>query len=95
MDCVELLPSFSHCVETVAREEFWSLTSRYMERKQEDEELERKLELLKVFLESTDFKQLRRESEKYLIQGKAVKFILYWEDNKPGYKMVITEERKS
>jgi len=73
MGGIELLPSLSHCIETVAREEFWSLVSKYMGSKQEDKELERKIELLKAFLESMDFGRLRRESEKHLMQGKTVK----------------------
>ena len=90
MDCIELMPSLSHCIETAAKEEFWSLVSRYTEAKQEDKELEKKLELLKAFLESMDFKKLRRESEKHLIQGKRVKFIIRWKKNKPGYDIVLS-----
>jgi len=90
MDCVELLPSFSHCIETVAREEFWNLVSKYMGSKQEDKELERKIELLKAFLESMDFEKLRSQSERYLTQGKTVKFIIYWEENIPNYDMIVS-----
>ncbi len=90
MDCIELMPSLSHCIETAAKEEFWSLVSRYTEAKQEDKELGKKLELLKAFLESMDFKKLRRESEKHLIQGKTVKFIIRWKENKPGYDIVLS-----
>jgi len=61
-----------------------------MEGEQEDKELERKSELLKAFLESADFRKLRRESEKHLIQGRTVKFIIYWEENKPNYDMIVS-----
>ena len=91
MGCIELLPSLSHCIETVAREEFWSLVNKYMESAQEDKEAAMNIELLKAFLESTDFKKLRRESEEYLTQQRAVKFIVYWEEGKPSYKMVVTK----
>jgi len=57
---------------------------------QEDKELQQRIELLKAFLESMDFKKLRRESESYLIQGKTVKFVIYWKENKPSYDMVVT-----
>jgi len=90
MNCIELFPSLSHCIETVAKEEYWDLVSKYMER-QEDKELEAKIELLKAFLESMDFKKLRRESEKYLIEGKVVKFVIYWKAGKPSYQMVLTK----
>lgn len=62
-----------------------------MESAQEDKEAERNIELLKAFLESADFKKLRRESEEYLTQGRAVKFIVYWEEGEPSYKMVVTK----
>ena len=90
MNCIELFPSLSHCIETVAKEEYWDLVSKYMER-QEDKELEAKIELLKAFLESMDFKKLRRESEKYLIEGKVFKFVIYWKAGKPSYQMVLTK----
>jgi len=90
MICVELFPSLSHCIETVAKEEYWSSVNKFMEDEQEDKELQQRIELLKAFLESMDFKKLRRESESYLIQGKTVKFIIYWKENKPSYDMVVT-----
>ena len=93
MYCVELFPSLSHCIETVAKEEFWNSVNRYME--SEDEELQEKIELLKAFLESMDFKKLRRESEPHLIKGKTVKFVIYWEEDKPSYEMVVTEKGES
>ena len=91
MDYIELIPSLSHCIETVAKEKYWSAVNKFMEGKQEDKELQQRIELLKAFLESTDFGKLRRESEKHLIQGKRVKFIVYWKEDKPSYDMVATE----
>ena len=61
-----------------------------MEDEQEDKELQQRIELLKAFLESVDFKKLRSQSERYLIQGKTVKFIIYWKENKPSYDMVAS-----
>ena len=52
-------------------------------------DLEEKLELLKLFLESTDFNKLRSEFEKHLVAGKKVKFILHLEEGKPKYEMKI------
>ncbi len=86
---MELFPSLSHCIETVAKEEYWGSVNRFMEGKQEDKELQSRIELLKAFLESMDFKKLRRESESYLIQGKTVKFVIYWKENKPSYEMLV------
>jgi hypothetical protein len=86
---IELTPTLAHCIETTARQEFSKTANEYMQRGGEDEELEEKIELLRAFLELTDFKELRRRSEKHLIEGKTVRFILYLEDGKPRYEMKV------
>jgi hypothetical protein len=85
---IELFPSLSHCIETTAKQEFWKSVDEYME-KQGDRQLEERIELLKAFLESVDFRELRCESEKHLVEGKKVTFVIRWEENKPHYKMVV------
>ncbi len=89
MDGIELFPSLSHCIETTAREEFWDSVNQYMEGGQKDKKLEERIELLKTFLESMDFKELRSQSERYLVEGKQVKFVISWKENKPSYEMVV------
>jgi hypothetical protein len=89
MDGIELFPSLSHCIETTAREEFWNSVNQYMESGQEDKKLEGRIELLKAFLESMDFKRLRSQSEKYLVEGSHVKFVISWKQGKPSYEMVV------
>ncbi len=91
MDCIELFPSLSHCIETTAMEEFWNSVNKYIEGAQEDKKTEAKIELLKAFLESMDFKKLRSQSEKHLVEGKTVKFIISWKQGKPSYEMVVTK----
>jgi len=91
MDGIELFPSLSHCIETTAREEFWNSVNQYMESGQEDKKLEEKIELLKVFLESMDFKKLRSQSERYLVERKRVKFIICWKANKLDCQMMVIE----
>jgi hypothetical protein len=89
MDDIELIPSLSHCIETTAREEFWNLVNQCMKGGQEDKKLEERIELLKAFLESMDFKKLRRQSERYLVEGKQVKFVISWKEGNPNYEMVV------
>jgi len=89
MDRVELFPSLSHCIETTAMEEFWNSVNKYMEDAQEDKKLEAKIELLKAFLESMDFKKLRSQSEKHLGERKTVKFVIRWKVGKPSYEMMV------
>ena len=88
---VELFPSLSHCIETTAREEFWNSVNQYTKGGQGDKNLEERIELLKAFLESMDFKKLRSQSERYLVEGKQVKFIISWKEGKLSYEMVVIE----
>lgn len=90
MCSIELVPSLSHCIETVAKEAYWNLVNKYMRNEPEDKELTRQIELLKAFLEMMDFGRLRSESEMHLVEGRTVKFIIYWQANKPSYDMVIS-----
>jgi hypothetical protein len=91
MDSIELVPSLSRCIETAARHEFWSSANQYMQGRRKDKKLEQKIELLKAFLESADFKKLRSDSETHLIQGRTVRFVIRWEEDKPSYEMLVTQ----
>jgi len=89
MDGIELFPNLSHCIETAAREEFWNAANQYMESGQKDKKLEERIKLLKAFLESMNFKKLRSQSERYLVEGKQVKFVISWKEGKPSYEMMV------
>ena len=75
-------------METKAKREYNQILGDLLN-KGEDVELGERLETLRLFLESTDFSKLRNEYEKYLIQGRVVKFIVYLEEGKPKYEMKI------
>jgi len=83
-----LEPELEACVETQVKREYNQTLSALLE-KGEEEKLTEKLEILRLFLESADFSQLRSESEKHLIAGRKVKFILYLVNGKPQYEMGI------
>jgi hypothetical protein len=85
---VELEPELAACVETKAKREYNNTLSELIN-KGEQEGLAEKFELLRLFLESTDFSQLRNEYEKHLIEGRRVKFILYLISGKPKYEIKI------
>jgi uncharacterized protein YukJ len=74
---VELIPDLSHCIETVAKREHTAVSKQLLASGQRNKELEEKLEVLKFFLETADFKKLRAESEKRLMEGRKVKFLVY------------------
>jgi hypothetical protein len=47
-----------------------------------------KMELLREFLETADFKTLRKQSDEYLLAGKNISFIIYRHKNALKYEMV-------
>ena len=75
-------------METQAKRQYNQVLSELLE-KGEQAELAQKLEMLRLFLETADFSKLRNESEKHLVEGRKVKFILYLEEGKPEYEMKI------
>jgi hypothetical protein len=83
---VELLPDLSHCIETVAKKEYEDTVRRFLAGGG-DVLLEERLSLLRDFLEEADFRELRRQSEEYLLQGRRVKFVLYREAGELRYKL--------
>jgi hypothetical protein len=86
---IELIPTLSHCVETVAKREYWKNVDEYLRNKKSNRKLEERIELLRSFLESADFVTLRRRSEKHLVGGKWVKFTLSIEDGKQRCEMSV------
>jgi len=88
MNQIELVPDLSHCIETVARREYENLAKTYLRADKGDSEFGEKIELLLSFLESADFRELRKQSESYLLKGQKIKFILCRERGKAKYKML-------
>jgi len=87
---LELVPDLSHCIETTAKKEYEEAVTEYLGKKEADTTtLEEKIELLCTFLQSADFKQLRRESERHLIQGRKIKFLLCPQGEKLHYEMLV------
>ena len=75
-------------METKAKRQY-NQTLGELLKKGEEEGLAERLETLRLFIESADFNKLRGESEKHLLEGKRVKFILHLEEGKPRYEMKI------
>jgi len=92
MQKIELVPDLTHCIETKAKKEYDAAVQKVLAGAPESEsnELEEKLETLRLFLETADFKTLRAESEKHLTAGKKVSFLVYLDNGAPGYDMKVT-----
>ena len=73
-------------METQAKRQYNQLVRRLLE-KGAEEELVEKAEILRLFLESADFNKLRAESEKHLLEGKKVRFIVHLDRSQLCYEM--------
>lgn len=91
MNCVELFPSLDHCIESTAREEFWNSVNGYPEGGRGDKDLEERIEILKCFLEVTDFRKLRSQSEKHLIEGRKVRFVICRLEGRLDCQIMVSE----
>jgi len=86
---IELVPDLSHCIETVARRKYEDTLKKLLAPGETSKELEERLETLGLFLQTTDFGKLRAESEKWLLEGRVVKFVIYTEGGAPRYTMQV------
>ena len=90
MHKIELIPDLTHCIETVAKMEHADVLKQLLAPGQADNELQEKLELLRLFLETADFKKLRSESERLIMEGEKVRFVVYLKDDVPEYEIHVT-----
>ena len=86
---IELKPNLSSCIETLSKREYERTLNLLLKEGCADEELGKRLEVLRQFLESTDFGYLRSQYEEYLTEGKKVIFFIYLEGGKARYKLVV------
>ena len=86
---IEFEPSLELCIQTLAKREFNSTKDKLLENEIISDEILDKLEVLSDFLENTDFNQLRREYEPFLVEGKRVIFGLKQGGDKIGYEMEV------
>jgi len=91
---IELVPNLEHCIETVAKRKYDELVQTLLEGKIVDSETEEKVEILRLFLQTADFRKLRSESEKQLFEGKSIRFMVYFKDQTLKYEMRIESVKK-
>jgi hypothetical protein len=86
---IELKPDLSCCIETLSKREYKRTLNLLLKEGSVNEELGERLEVLRLFLESTDFGRLRSQYEGCLTEGKKVTFLIYPEKGKASYKLVV------
>jgi hypothetical protein len=89
MACFELKPNLSSCIETLSKKEYERTLRLVLKEGCAEEDLGEKLEILRIFLESTDFGRLRSQYEGYLMEGKKVIFLINNEEGKVSYKWTV------
>jgi len=95
MDSFDLNPGYStsqipgKCVKCLAEQELNNCLLELLKGKGEDEEIQRRFEMLLAFLKSPESQKLRDESEKYLAEGKKVSVKINFEMGKPEYELKI------
>ena len=89
---IDLVPNLSQCIETVAKKEYDEIVRQLLASGEHNRKLFEIVGLLKNFLETADFKKLRAESERHLVEGRHVKFVVYTEGGVPKYEMRISPE---
>jgi len=88
---VELVPDLYHCIETVARREYENTLKKLLGIEETNEELEERLQILRLFLQTVAFKKLRMESEQHLLIGRKVRFIVYLRGCALKYDMEVED----
>lgn len=86
---IEFRPSLSECIETLAKREYQESIRSCLSSIENSKQLQERAELLRLFLESADFKKLRAQSEKWLSQGKEVKFMVSLKKGKLRTELVV------
>jgi len=86
---IELKPSLSSCIETLSKKEYERTLNLLPKKGPANEEVGERLEVLRLFLKSTDFSRLRSQYEGHLMEGKKVTFLIYSEEGKAGYKLIV------
>jgi hypothetical protein len=83
---IVLEPDLSRCIETTAREEF-GRSMRLLLEGESRPGLAERTELLRLFLETADFGELRRLSEPLLAEGRRVTFTVYEDAGAARYRL--------
>ncbi len=86
---IEIKPTLSSCIETLSKIEYERTLNLLLKKGPVDEKLGERLEVLRIFLESTDFGRLRSQYEGYLSDGKEVTFLIYSEEGHVTYRMIV------
>ncbi len=95
METIDLEPNYSSrdipgkCVKCLAEQKLNTCLRELLRSEGDDPEQYHKYEALLAFLQSPESEKLRKESERYLADGKQVTVSIRFEDDKPIYELKI------
>ncbi len=89
MTGIEFEPTLEHCIQTLTKQEYERIMRQILEAGEEDEILGERIQILKGFLEATDFNRLRSDYEPHLVAGKKVAFRLWRGEGGTEYQWEI------
>ncbi len=95
MEPIELNPRYStkdipgKCIKCLAEQELSSCLRVLLMDEEDNEEVQRRFEMLLSFLKSPESKKLRDESERFLAEGRQVTLKIRFGDDKPSYKLKV------
>lgn len=85
---IEITPDLSNCIHTLAKKRYEQVLGKLLRQEGDGPPcLEEKLEILRLFLESADFRELRNRSEKAILEGRTVRFKISMD----GWKMETSQ----
>lgn len=87
---IELVPDLSSCIETVARREHERVAQELLSTEAPSEELMDRVEILRLFLETADLRGLRAASEKHLLEGRKVTFVISVRNGTAHHEMHVS-----
>jgi DNA-binding FadR family transcriptional regulator len=94
-DSINLEPRYStneisgKCLKCLSEQELNSCLVQLLREGAMNKEIQRKYEALVKFLQSPESEQLRKESEKYLAEGKQVSVRISVNKGKPKYELIV------
>ena len=86
---IEFKPSLAECIETLAKREYEESLRACLVSPENSDELQEKIKLLRLFLESANFSQLRAGCEKQLSKGRGVRVTLNLVDGEPVTQLIV------
>ena len=77
------------CLKCLSEQELNSCLMQLLQEEGTNEEVQHKYEALVAFLQSPESERLRKESEKYLAEGKQVSVRISINEGQPKYELII------